>query len=471
MTFLDPAGYSITIWLFVKLLGIIYIAVYLPFLFQIEGLLGSKGILPVTEYLSVMKARFGKKAYYYVPTILWLNSSNRALYALILTGIALACLLIIGVFPPLVLFLLYVVHLSLTNAGQDFMRFGWETYLLEITTCAFLTVATAPLNMLGWLNLNFLLFRFHVGAGASKLLSHDVNWRNLTALRYHYHTQPLANLTAWYFDKFPLWFHRLSAVGMFYIELIVPFFIFTPPDIRLFAFIQLFGLQVGIWLTGNLSYLNHLTAVSCIILIHNQFLEPFVALPTVEIASPLLWQWFISSISFVFLIFQMLCFYYGFFRARAIQPLIAFFEPFHLLYPQGIFAVMTIKRHEIIVEGSRDGVEWQEYEFYHKPGPLHRRPTRISPYQPRLDWQAWFLPFRPYFYEYWFQQFLTKLLQGSRPVLKLLKHNPFGDTPPKYIRVLMYEYQFTTREERRATGNWWKREYRGVYAQPMELRE
>lgn len=465
----DPAGYSIAIWLFLKCLGVIYIIAYLPFFFQIEGLIGSKGILPVQDYLSILKVRFGKKAYSYVPTLLWLNSSNRALYLLLIMGLLFASLLIAGVYPPLMLLGLYIVHLSLTNAGQDFLRFGWETYLMEVTVSAFLTVATSPFNYFGWLNLNFLLFRFHIGAGASKLLSRDENWANLTALCYHYHTQPIANLMAWYFDKLPLTFHKLSALGMFYIELIVPFFIFMPPDIRLLVFIQLVGLQISIWFTGNLSYLNHLTAVSCIILLHNKFLEPFLSPVFAETTSSLVWYSLISLLAFAYLICQILCFCFGFSRSRRIAPLIIFFEPFHILYPHGIFAVMTTKRYEVVVEGSRDGVAWQEYEFYYKPGPLNRRPKRIAPYQPRLDWQAWFLPFRPYYFETWFQQFLQKLLEGEPSVLRLLKGNPFGETPPLFVRALLYEYEFTTNEEKKKTGNWWKRSYRGIYAYPIML--
>ena len=130
---------------------------------------------------------------------------------------------------------------------------------------------------------------------------------------------------------------------------------------------------------------------------------------------------------------------------------------------------MTTKRYEIIVEGSDDGVNWKEYYFYHKPGDLKKRPTRISPFQPRIDWQAWFLPFGFFRNQYWFQAFLVRLLQGSPEVLKLLKYNPFPEKPPLYVRAMMYDYNYTTPQEKRETGCWWKRTLVGVYSYPIKL--
>ena len=69
----------------------------------------------------------------------------------------------------------------------------------------------------------------------------------------------------------------------------------------------------------------------------------------------------------------------------------------------------------------------------------------------------------------WFVNFCLRLLQGSPEVLALLEKNPFPDQPPNYIRARVYRYQFTTREERRRTGAWWKRELKGEYLPPISL--
>ncbi len=465
----DPASYSIAINLFIRLLGALYIFVFLPFLWQMKGLFGKNGIRPIQTFIDNIRLRFGKKGIYYVPSLFWIKASDSALLALIWAGIVLGTLLMFGIYPTVVLFLLYIVHLSLTTAGQDFLSFGWETFLLETTLGSFLLLATTPYNSFAWIGLNLLIFRFHFQAGASKIMSQDRNWRNLTALSYHYLSQPIPNTQAWFFHKLPMWFHKASCVMMFYMELIVPFAIFAPPELRLFAFIQLIGLQFFIWFTGNFSYLNHMTVVLCLLLLNNCYLSPFISAPAILEPSPLLWSWAIDLAALAFLVLQFICLVSPYFPRRIFREILVWVEPFHLAYPHGIFAVMTTKRIEIIIEGSNDGITWKEYEFYHKPGDLSRRPKRISPFQPRLDWQAWFLPLGRQWNEWWFQSFLTKLLVGSPDVLKLLRHNPFHEKPPNFIRALAYDYEYTTFKEKKERGHWWKRRFVGFYSPALQL--
>ncbi len=132
---------------------------------------------------------------------------------------------------------------------------------------------------------------------------------------------------------------------------------------------------------------------------------------------------------------------------------------------------MTTSRPEISVEGSNDAVDWQPYVFRYKPGPLQRAPTWVAPMQPRLDWQMWFAALGNYRENPWLIRFMERLLQGSQPVLDLLEQNPFGGKPPKLIRAIVYDYRFTNYDERRRTGNWWKRELKGTYFPPIGLRQ
>lgn len=465
----DPESYSIAIQIFLRLLGALFIVVYLPFILHIRGLFGVNGILPMRKYLSLIQRRVGKKRFYYIPSLFWLNASDAALLALAWSGLILGALLMMGVWPSLLLILLYVIHLSLTSAGQDFLSFGWEMFLLEITLGMFLVISTTPYNMLAWIGFNVLLLRFYFQAGISKIFSQDPNWRNLTALWYHYLTQPLPNTLAWYFQKLPLWFHKFSALYMYFVELIVPWAIFSPPEVRLFVFSQYVALQLGIYLTGNFSYLNHMSVIASIVFIHNKFLEPFFSLPAGSEPSPFLWQQGMAILGGVFLALQLMSLWHTFFPRTLFNTIIYFLRPFHVADPHGIFAVMTTKRYEIILEGSNDGEDWKEYGFYSKPGKLSWRPRRISPFQPRLDWQAWFLPFGIFHEEVWFQKFLLKLLEGSPLVIKLLKTNPFPEAPPSYIRAVVYDYEYTTFEEKAKTGNWWKRHYVGLYSPTLSL--
>jgi hypothetical protein len=128
-----------------------------------------------------------------------------------------------------------------------------------------------------------------------------------------------------------------------------------------------------------------------------------------------------------------------------------------------VFPTMQTERHELQIEGSNDGKEWKAYQFKYKPGPLDQRPVFNIPHQPRLDWMIWFVP--PQFPEfmYWFDRFIIKLEQGSPEVLDLLAHNPFPNAPPEYIRVQVFQYEFTDFDERNETGNWWKYRYLGQF--------
>lgn len=465
----NPQNYSLAIELFVRLLGLLYLCVYVPFLFQIKGLYGKEGILPISVFLAAVKQRYGNKSYHMVPTIFWLNSSDIALLAFVWSGIILSLLLMFGIMPALMLFLLFILHLSLASAGQDFMSFGWETLLIEITVCSMLLVSTSPPNLMAWIALNFLLMRFMIQAGASKLRAGDKNWWNLTALSYHYLSQPIPNTVAWYFDKLPMWFHKMSTLAMFWIELAVPLLIFNIPEVRLFVFANFFALLLIIWISGNFSYLNHLTAVFCVILISNRYLEPIMGMPVPVEPSYMIWDIIITLISGGILFLEVINLWNYFFPNTTFQKMLVFWYPYHICHPHQLFSVMTTNRYEVVIEGSDDGKEWKEYLFWFKPSEIERRPRRISPFQPRIDWQAWFLPFRPYNYQNWFHHLQGRILQGSKSVGKLFRYNPFPDHPPKYLRSLFYQYTFTSFEERKLTGNWWKRTLLGQYSSAIEL--
>ena len=143
---------------------------------------------------------------------------------------------------------------------------------------------------------------------------------------------------------------------------------------------------------------------------------------------------------------------------------------FYLVNDYGLFRRMTETRPEIVIEGSTDGTSWKPYGFHWKPGDLAQRPRLAAPHQPRLDWQMWFEALRleqvheitgtidPSHMSPWFQALLNRLLGQQPEVLKLLGENPFPDRPPKFIRIALYQYRFTSTLEARKTGNWWHRE-------------
>jgi hypothetical protein len=144
-------------------------------------------------------------------------------------------------------------------------------------------------------------------------------------------------------------------------------------------------------------------------------------------------------------------------------------EPFHIVSGYGLFANMTTRRPEIIVEGSEDGETWKAYEFRWKVGDVGRSPEFVQPHMPRLDWQMWFAALGSYHTSRWFLPFCRRLLEGSPPVLDLLEYDPFPAAPPRYLRATLYDYRFTDRAERRASGAWWTRTTIGPYIPTIAL--
>jgi hypothetical protein len=146
-------------------------------------------------------------------------------------------------------------------------------------------------------------------------------------------------------------------------------------------------------------------------------------------------------------------------------------EPFRIVNSYGLFRVMTKERREIVIEGSADGMDWLPYEFKWKPGDVNRAPGWCAPHQPRLDWQMWFAALGSPQQNPWFFGLLEQLLRGSPPVIGLLERNPFPDKPPRYMRAMFYDYRFTTAEEHRQTGAWWKRRELREYVPTVSLEE
>jgi len=137
--------------------------------------------------------------------------------------------------------------------------------------------------------------------------------------------------------------------------------------------------------------------------------------------------------------------------------------PLCIVNTYGLFAVMTTARTEIIIEGSDDGVHWREYAFKYKPGDVRRPPLWNIPHQPRLDWQMWFAVLGTPSQNHWFLLLLQRLLENAPVVSALLGCNPFPHKAPLYVRALLYEYRFSSREEKEDTGAWWARQPEGIY--------
>jgi len=492
----EQSDYFLTRWIFLRALGAIYLVAFISLWMQIAGLIGHDGILPTGQFMSAVKQQcdtqgIGLERYYLLPTMSWFDASDNFLNLQCAAGTFFAILLIFGIAPAPCLALLWILYLSFATVSRDFLGFQWDNLLLE---AGFLAIFFAPPQMLPkfsretppskiilWL-LRILLFKLIFSSGCVKLLSGDPNWRNLTALTFHYQTQPLPTWIGWYAQQLPLWFQKISCAFMFAVELGAPFLIFAPRRIRFFGGAAIIFLQILILLTGNYTFFNFLTIALCLLLLDDFVFQKFAPRKFNELfkfeKSNFHWHWprritiplaaIVIAVSF-FQIVSMLgvC-------SNLLFPVAVVDEwllPFRAVNNYGLFAVMTTTRNEIIVEGSDDGANWLPYEFKYKPGDINRKPEFIEPFQPRLDWQMWFAALGNVQQNPWFENFCKRLLQGSPEILALLDKNPFPNKPPRYIRAELYDYRFTSFAERRATGAWWKREFVGEYLQPVSVRE
>ena len=341
--------------------------------------------------------------------------------------------------------------------------------------------AAAPSRLVLWL-LWWLTFRLMFSSGFAKWRSRDRTWRNLTALRYHYETQPLPAWTAWYMHQLPGWFHKLSVLVMFAIELMAPLFVFTPPPFSSLAGAAFVLLMLLIMATGNYCFFNLLAIALSVLLFDDAFwltlckrFSPnaqFALSGSVSSGWPL-WVTVPVALVVALLSVEVIARLFRFMAQwpKPLERLIEWLEPFHLVNGYGLFSVMTTERPEIIVEGSHDGVAWQAYEFKWKPDEVRRRPRFVAPHQPRLDWQMWFAALSYYHGVPWFSHFLLRLLRGSPDVLALMRKNPFATKPPRFIRAVLYDYRFTDFTAGCATGAWWQRERRGLYSPVLSSRD
>jgi predicted DCC family thiol-disulfide oxidoreductase YuxK len=261
--------YHVTSWLFLRLLGAIYLMAFASFGVQASGLIGSRGILPAGEFLGAVHESLGAAAYWNVPTLLWLNGSDASLRTVWIVGVGLSLLLLLGVNARTIRLVLFALYLSLDTAGQIFMSYQWDALLLEAGFLAvFLGSEVVIVKLFRW-----LLCRLMFLSGAVKLLSRDPSWRHLTAFPVHYQTQPLPTSLAWHFYQLPGWFHPISVGFVFFVELVVPLFVLAPRRIRLFAGLAIAFLQLMIFLTGNYAFFNPLTIALCLFVLDDAALD------------------------------------------------------------------------------------------------------------------------------------------------------------------------------------------------------
>jgi hypothetical protein len=470
----DDRRFATSSWLFGRALGGVLLIAFGSLGFQAKGLFGANGVMPISIF--VESAKSAGHSFWQHPSALWWSSSDAMITAIWIIGAVASVSLLLGWMPKAALGISWFAYLSFVSLGWPFMSFQWDTLLLEVSFTAIFFVPLRiwdrlashpePNPVARWA-LWWLLFRLIFRSGYVKLASGDPAWADLSALTYHYWTQPLPTALAWYANLLPDWFQKLSCVLMFVVEFGAPILIWIPlPRARRSAAAAITALMCLIAATGNYGFFNLLTIVLCVPLLDDCLLSrvalrrPVLDAPLRPAAAQQRWS---SLTPALIIALSAAVFFTGTFGERVPSWLSPVYR-FSTFNNYGLFAVMTTERAEINIEGTLDGENWKPYVFRDKPGPLDRAPVWNAPHQPRLDWQMWFAALGDYRTNAWLGNMMRRLLQGEPSVLGLLGDNPFEAEPPKQVRAVIYRYEFTDRDERKATGDWWKRRDPMLYA-------
>jgi hypothetical protein len=450
----------------------IYLIAFIVAARQFRALLGEQGMLPVPQFLA-------QRSFRNTPSIFYFHYSDRFFAGVCVFGAALSGAIVAGV-PDLVplwaamlmWLVLWLLYLSIVNVGQAWYAFGWESLLLET---GFLAIFlgnghTAPPVLVLWLA-RWLLFRVEFGAGLIKMRG-DKCWRDFTCLDYHHETQPLPGPLSWFFHHLPKPLHRVEVATNHVAQLVVPFGLFAPQPVASAAAAIMVVTQLWLVLSGNFAWLNWLTIILALSVIDDSWAARVLPLstPTAPPAPP----WFTGLVIAVTAAVVFLSFWPVRNMASRHQRMNMSFNPFHLVNTYGAFGGIGRVRRELVIEGTDDAcitgqTVWREYQFKAKPGVPGRLPPQIAPYHLRLDWLMWFAAISPSYAQQWLGPFVIRLLKNDRATLRLLRHNPFPDSPPRYVRARLYHYRFSTLDELRRQHVWWHRTLEGEYLPAVTL--
>lgn len=465
--------------LFLRLLGLIFLAAFCSLLVQVTLLFGRHGLLPAQEYLTATRAA----GFLAVPTLFWLNASDAMLWGTCVAGIVVSAAFTLNIAPRYCLVVLWVLYLSVVNVGQVFLSFQWDSLLLETALFAVLVAppgwyprrVPAPHPIAVFLML-WLLFRLHVESGAAKLLLGDPTWRDLTALVSYYETAPLPTWIGWYAHQMPLWAHRLCTLLTLVVELVVPLFIWGSARVRLAAFGSMLLLQVAMLLTANYGFFNYLTMALALFVLDDRQVAAVAARCGVTVAArpprpaPRIRTLMLTTVASISVALSIVPFVpllpVPVRLQRELLPLQRGLDRWRSINAYHLFANMTLIRREVVIEGSRDRVQWEPYEFRYKPGDPDRPPPFVAPHQPRVDFQLWFLLLGGPPRARYFETLLARLFDAPDTVAALFARDPFPHHPPQWLRLAFYRYRFTDADTRRTTGHWWQRELLG-YSRPL----
>ncbi len=464
----DSPSQRLTRDVFVRLLALVHLLALISLWPQLHGLVGADGILPARAVGVAALRDWGLvELMVRAPSLFWLWPSDAMLHLLCAAGVAMAVGVLAGFLQGPLLLGLWVVTLSLFYPGQLFLSYQWDLLLLEATLLALfvapwrLRASDAPdPPPLGMTLLWGLLLKLMFLSGLVKLWSGDPAWRDMTALTYHYWTQPLPNPLSWYADALPAVVHRFSTAAALGLELVAPWAMLFGRRGRRVACGGVLLLMGAIALTGNNGYFQLLVATLALTLLVDDDWRALARVPrsSPKPATPPVWRGYLVGGAATFLLVLNALVLDATLRgpehvARWEQRALLRTRPLRSVNTYGLFARMTTERPEIVLEATADGETWLPYPMRAKPAALDRRPPQVAPHMPRLDWQLWFAALGTCGDNPWVIALQDRLLAGAPAVERLVGGRPFAE-PPLAVRAHVYRYRFAPSGQE----TWWTRE-------------
>jgi len=481
----SPAqSHWLTRFAILRLLGLVYAVAFLVAANQALPLIGSDGLLPAGAFLARVREVLGSPwaGFARLPSVFWLDHSDGALVGAAWAGFALSLAVVAGYANAIMLALLWALYMSFVHVGQDWYGYGWEVQLLET---GFLAVFLCPLldarplpgreppAPVIWM-FRWLIFRIMLGAGLIKIRG-DPCWRDLTALFYHFETQPLPNPLSRWFHFLAHWQLEAGVLLNHAAELVAPWFVFGPRRARHIAGAVIILFQAVLILSGNLSFLNWLTIVPALACFDDSVWERVVpralaaaaqrgraaARPSAPMAAS---AWVLAAAVAVLSVRPV---------ANLISPdqvMNASFDPLELVNTYGAFGSVGRQRMNVVFEGTEsavpdDSADWRPYPYRGLPVDPAGWPPQVAPYQLRLDWQMWFAAMSSAERYPWTLHLAWKLLHNDSGAVGLFAANPFPGRPPRYVRAVLYRYAFA--DPSNPQGPWWTRERLGLWLPPL----
>ncbi len=481
---LEPARYGLTARIFLQALSALFFFAFVSLFSQLPGLVGERGLLPIQSFLEALRAERGFASGWIAPTLAWFGPHAGVLQFMTLLGMLAALLSFGGILIGPCMLLMWTLYLSLVVAGQSFAGSEGDLLLLE---AGFLAIFLVPFGRstgyrsrleasetVVWLY-RFLLFRVTLASGLVKLFLGNGTRQTFSLLSFSLETQALPTPFAWFMQQAPEAVLKVGAGATLFFGLAVPFLFLLPRRARRAGAVFASLFHGFCLVAGAPAFFHWLSMALCLLLLDDAVFERFIPVFLGKRSSdPALRKprrsRALPALAAMLVMLGLTRLLAPFVRIPVPALLLAAtIAPLRISNEYGFLPFAPLKRHEIVFEGSEDGVVWKEYGFAFKPGDAKRAPGWSLLSDPRLDRRLSNAARGKPEDHPWVTHMMIRLLQGSEPVLRLLKTNPFPGTPPKYVRATLYAYRFTTFEERARDGAWWRREMESPYLPTLSL--